>query len=261
MSDLNEHLHCDDVDGVRTLTIDRPQPKNALDAPLRRALRAALTSADRDDAIRCIVLTAVDPVFSAGVDFKSIERGPDSAAGPTDNPAATLRSIRTPVICAVNGACVSGALEIALSATFIVASDQARFADTHARLGVTPTWGMTALLPRAVGIRKAREMSVTGAFVGADEALALGLVNHVVEHRQLLQRSLELAAMIPPGSGATDMLELYGRGEDLSLAAAIASEAAFSAGRTYDLDAFTAAGRQASAQQRSDSHDPGGDEG
>jgi enoyl-CoA hydratase len=145
---------------------------------------------------------------------------------------------------------VSGALELALSATFIVASDRARFADTHALLGVAPTWGLSALLPRAVGIRVAREMSLTGRFVEADEALRIGLANHVVEHEQLLARTLELAVSVPAGQAALDMLELYRRGEDLTLAGGLASEASFSAGRTYDLHAFTSAGRAVSARQR-----------
>ena len=132
-------------------------------------------AADGDPSVRVVVLTGVDPVFSAGVDFKLIERGPDGAAGATDNPAATVRAMRTPVICAVNGACVSGALEIALSASFVVASDRARFADTHATLGVVPTWGLTALLPRAVGVRTAREISVSPARSStAGEAFASG---------------------------------------------------------------------------------------
>ena len=78
----------------------------------------------------------------------------------------------------------------------MVASERARFADTHATLGVVPTWGLTALLPRAVGVRKAREMSVTGAFVDAHEALRLGLVNHVVPHDELLPFARRLAADI-----------------------------------------------------------------
>src|SRR5262245_21333213 len=125
---MSEHLRSEDRGGVRVLTLDRPESKNALHAALRRALRSAFAAADRDDAVRAVVLTAVDPVFSAGVDFKQIEGGPDSAAGPADNPAHALRSVRKPVICAVNGACVSGALELALSAAFIVASERARFA-------------------------------------------------------------------------------------------------------------------------------------
>jgi enoyl-CoA hydratase len=157
--------------------------------------------------------------------------------------------VRKPVICAVNGACVSGALEIALSCSFIVASDRARFADTHAMLGVVPTWGLTALLPRAVGVRKAREMSMSGAFVDAAEALRIGLVNHVVPHKQLLPFTLDLAERIPATQAVAEVLDLYARGEDLSLAAALALETSRSIGRKYDLAAFTAAGRSASARQ------------
>jgi enoyl-CoA hydratase len=114
--------------------------------------------------------------------------------------------MRKPVLCAVNGACVSGALEVALSCSFIVASERARFADTHALLGVVPTWGLTALLPRAVGVRKARQMSITGEFVDASEALRLGLVNHVVPHEQLLSFALGLAARVPSNAAVGEML-------------------------------------------------------
>jgi enoyl-CoA hydratase len=249
-SDDDAHLRIEDVAGVRILTIDRPESKNALHAPLRRSLRGALHAADRDESIRCVVLRAVDPVFSAGVDFKVIDRGPDSAAGAVDNPAAAMRASRTPIICAVNGACVSGALELALSASFVIASNRARFADTHALLGVTPTWGLTALLPRAVGVRFARQMSLTGRFVTAAEALRAGLVNEVVDHDDLVEHTLAVASAIPQGPAARDMLELYRRGEDLTFAGALASEGAFSAGRTYNLESFTAAGRTASRRQR-----------
>jgi enoyl-CoA hydratase len=249
---MDDDLLVEDVDGVRVLTIDRPDSKNALHAPLRRALRHRLAAADRDDDVRAVVVTAVDPVFSAGVDFKLIDRGPDSAAGPDDNPAACLRRLRKPSICAVNGACVSGALELALSASFIVASTRARFADTHARLGVVPTWGLTALLPRAVGVRLARELSVTGRFLDADDASAAGLVNRVVPHDELVATAVELARSVAPTPAVGEMLELYRRGEDLSLAAALASEAAYSAGRTYDTAAFTAAGRAVSARNRTE---------
>jgi enoyl-CoA hydratase len=254
-ADVTDHLEVSECDGVRVLTIDRPEAKNALNPPLRAALVDGFTAADADDAVKAIVLTAVDPVFSAGVDFKQVARGPDGtsvASGPHDNPAAVLRRVHKPVIAAVNGACVSGALEVALSASFIVASERARFADTHALLGVTPTWGLTALLPRAVGVRKAREMSVTGNFVDADEALRVGLVAHVVPHDELLAFTLGLAARIPANSAALEMLALYRRGEDLSLAGAIASETDHGANRKVDLTAFTAAGSAAAARQRED---------
>jgi enoyl-CoA hydratase len=247
---VSEHLRIEQHETVRVLTIDRPESKNALHGPLRAALRAAMGAANDDDRVAAVVLTAVDPVFSAGVDFKQLQRGPDETGNPFDTtPAAAIRAVRKPVICAVNGACVSGALEIALSCSFIVASDRARIADTHAMLGVVPTWGLTALLPRAVGVRKAREMSMSGAFVDAAEALRIGLVNHVVPHKQLLPFTLDLAERIPATQAVAEVLDLYARGEDLSLAAALALETSRSIGRKYDVAAFTAAGRSASARQ------------
>ncbi|NKZ11372.1 enoyl-CoA hydratase [Mycolicibacterium septicum DSM 44393] len=244
-------LQIHDDDGVRILTIDRPAAKNALNGPLRSALRDALGDADRDDSVRAVVLTGIDPVFSAGVDFKQLERGPGESGGPLDiTPAMALRAMRTPTICAVNGACVSGALEVALSCSFIIASDRARFADTHALLGVIPTWGLTALLPRAVGVRKARQMSITGEFVDAHEALRLGLVNQVVHHDDLLRTVMAIAHRIPANAAVPEMLGLYARGEDLSLAGALAAETAHSVGRRYDLAAFTASGSATAARQR-----------
>jgi enoyl-CoA hydratase len=246
---MTEHLHIETTDGVRILTIDRPESRNALHGPLRAALRTAFGAADRDDHVRAVVLTAVDPVFSAGVDFKILEPAADESGSALDvTPAAALRAVTKPTICAVNGACVSGALELALSASFIIASDRARFADTHARLGVVPTWGLTALLPRAIGVRKAREMSITGDFVDAAEALRLGLVNHVVPHDELLTRALGLAGRIPAGTAVGEMLTLYARGEDASLSSALTAETAHSRNRTYDLDAFRAAGTATAAR-------------
>jgi enoyl-CoA hydratase len=117
-------------------------------------------------------------------------------------------------------------------------------------LGVVPTWGLTALLPRAVGVRKAREMSITGAFLDAAEALRIGLVNHVVPHEQLLPFSLSLAERIPDATAVNEMLDLYARGQDMSLDAALALETSHSLGRKYDLAAFTAAGSKTAARQR-----------
>lgn len=248
---MSGHLRIQQHGTVRVLIIDRPESRNALHGPLRTALRAAIGTADEDDSVTAVVLTAVDPVFSAGVDFKQLQRGPDESGNALDpTPAAAIRAVRKPVICAVNGACVSGALEIALSCSFIVASERAKFADTHAMLGVVPRWGLTALLPRAIGVRKAREMSISGAFVDAAEALRIGLINHVVPHEQLVPFTLDLAEQIPHTQAVGEMLDLYARGEDLSLAAALALETSRSVGRKYDLAAFTAAGSQTAARQR-----------
>jgi enoyl-CoA hydratase len=246
---LADELIVDDADGVRTITINRPEVKNALTAAMRARFCAVVQDADRDDATRAVIVTAVDPVFSAGVDFKEIAAG--TARGPASNPGETLRSLRTPVVCAVNGACVTGALELALSCTFIVASERARFADTHARLGVVAAWGLTALLPRAVGVRKAAELSITGNFVDATQALRLGLVNHVVPHDELLPftRSLVVDIAPTPAVGAVD--DRYRRGVGLPLADALALEAAHAATQQVDPAAFGAAGAAAAARQQS----------
>jgi enoyl-CoA hydratase len=241
----------EDQDGIRVVTIDRPEAKNALSGVMRQDLCDLLAAAERDDAVGVVVLTAVDPVFTAGVDFKDVA----TAGPPTDlrfavNPGRALRAMHTPVISAVNGACVSGGLEIVLSSSFIVASERARFADTHARLGVVPGWGLTALLPRAIGVRRAREMSITGNFVDAATALQWGLVNHVVAHEDLLPYTLELAGQIATTGAVREVLSLYERGEDLSFNAALALETSHVAGRPVDLAAFTRAGRETAARQR-----------
>jgi enoyl-CoA hydratase len=246
------HLHVTDDGGVRTIEIDRPEAKNALNGAMRRELCELLAAADRDSGVRAVVLAAVDPVFSAGVDFKDVEPGFDAAGARfAVNPGRALRAMRTPVICAVNGACVSGALEIALSSSFVVASERARFADTHARLGVVATWGLTALLPRAVGVRRAREMSITGNFVDAATALAIGLVNHVVPHEDLRPVARRLAADIADTPAVGEVLDLYARGEHLSLAAALELEAEMTSRRAVDLGAFRAAGEATARRQRS----------
>lgn len=251
----DELLLVDDADGVRTITINRPEAKNALTLAMRLGLCELLGEAEQSPELRAVVIAAADPVFSAGVDFKEVASG--DAAKPWNpfeaqfniNPGKVLRAMTTPVVCAVNGACVSGGLEIALSSSFVVASDKARFADTHARLGVVATWGLTALLPRAVGIRKAREMSITGNFVLADEALRLGLVNHVVAHDELAAFARKLALDVAATGAVTEVMRLYARGEDLSLAEALALEAEHTCRRgTFDAKAFGEAGKATAAR-------------
>jgi enoyl-CoA hydratase len=242
-----ELLLVDDDDGLRTITINRPEVKNALTAAMRTRLCELLEEADADPATRAVVVTAVDPVFSAGVDFREVAAG---TAGSARNPGRELRAMTTPVLCAVNGACVTGGLEIALSCTFVVASERARFADTHARLDVVAGWGLTAMLPRAVGVRKAAEMSITGNFVDAEEALRLGLVNHVVPHDDLLPFTRALAHDIAPTGAVAEVLDVYRRGDGLPIADALALEAEHNAGRRFDPAAFGAKGAATAARRK-----------
>ncbi len=190
-------------DGVATVTMNRPEARNALNGELLGALRSTMATLDTDDSVAVVIVTGADPAFCAGLDLKQL--GPRPAAGapdPGNVGGGPWTPMTKPVIGAVNGPAVTGGLEIALHCDFLVASELARFADTHARVGLLPGWGLSVLLPQAVGIRKARELSFTGAFLAADEAYRCGLVNHVVTHNQLMPAVHAIAREIAANDGA-----------------------------------------------------------
>jgi len=210
--------------GVAVVTLNRPDQRNALNREIQAAIPRVLADLDAADDVDAIVLTGADPAFCAGVDLKELGSGAaggDSAGLvlPKDQ-RGPFPPHRTPIIGAVNGVAITGGLEVALACDFLVASERARFADTHARVGVMPGWGLTVLLPQAVGIRRAREMSITGNFVDAPTALAWGLVNHVVAHDELLPFARQLAADVVgvPRDGVRRMLQTYDETADVTLA-------------------------------------------
>jgi enoyl-CoA hydratase len=184
---------------IAMVTLNRPEARNALSSEVLQLLPRLLAEADDDDTVDVIVLTGADPAFCAGLDLAELA-SPDGArlvrGDASRRNRGPLPPLSKPLIGAINGAAVTEGLELALNCDFLVASERAKFGDTHARLGVMPTWGLTVLLPQAVGVRRAREMSFTGNFVDAAEALALGLVNHVVAHDELIPFTRQLAADI-----------------------------------------------------------------
>ena len=204
-------------EGIGTVTLNRPEARNALNTEVRRELPKAMQRLAADDDVDVVIVTGTDPAFCAGLDLKELAARPaaDSPAKPEPMVAARPRGpfppMSKPVIGAVNGVAITGGLEIALNCSFLVASTRARFADTHARVGVMPSWGLTVLLPQAVGVRKAREMSTTGNFLDAEAALRLGLVNHVVEHDDLIPftRQIALDMIGNDQRGVRRMLETY----------------------------------------------------
>jgi len=213
------------ADRVAVVTLNRPEARNALSADLRSALPELVARADADPEVAVVVLTGADPAFCAGLDLKELGRNggplqPDGAVMPAEagrafsGSRASMLPTDKPVIGAVNGVAVTGGLELALHCDFLVASERARFADTHARVGVQPAWGMTVLLPQAVGIRRAKEMSMTGNFVDAATALEWGLVNHVVAHDELLPFARSLAVDIASSDAGTlgTLLASYNEG-------------------------------------------------
>ncbi len=192
-------IHTEVRGGVATVTMHRPAARNALDSELRRAVPATFRELDADPHVRVMILTGSDPAFCAGLDLKEL-----SANGLAADPDATplpFGGLSKPLIGAVNGPAVTGGLELALGCDILIASERASFADTHARVGVMPGWGLTVLLPQAIGIRRARQMSFTGNYVDAVTAERWGLVNLVVAHEELLDVARSLGrdmASIPP---------------------------------------------------------------
>lgn len=206
-------LLIDTDERVRTLTLNRPQSRNALSAALRDRFFAALADAEADDDIDVVILTGADPVFCAGLDLKEL-------AGQTALPDISPRwpAMTKPVIGAINGAAVTGGLELALYCDILIASEHARFADTHARVGLLPTWGLSVRLPQKVGIGLARRMSLTGYYLSATDALRAGLVTEVVarpaaahrppgggvDRRQQPERGAGIAGVLPPHRRVSD---------------------------------------------------------
>jgi enoyl-CoA hydratase len=188
---------------IATLTINRPGARNALNTEVRSLLPKLMREADGRDDVDVLILTGADPAFCAGLDLKELGSGENRLGGDRDGMSGGGGTGRgpfagrtKPLIGAVNGVAITGGFELALNCDFLVASERAKFGDTHTRVGVMPGWGMTVLLPQAVGVRRAREMSLTGNFMLADEALQFGLVNHVVAHDELIPFTRRLAADI-----------------------------------------------------------------
>jgi enoyl-CoA hydratase len=191
----DEVLLIETTDHIRILTLNRPRARNALSTELRDRLFPALRDAEADGSVDVVILTGTDPAFCAGVDLKELGDGIDGSGGLPDL-SPRWPEMTKPVMGAINGVAVTGGLELALCCDILIASERARFADTHARVGLLPSWGLSVRLPQAVGTGMARRMSLTGDFLLADEALRAGLVTQVVMHDELLDTARAIAGSI-----------------------------------------------------------------
>jgi enoyl-CoA hydratase len=210
------------ADGVAVVTLNRPAKLNALNRGLLDALVSAADTLAAEPGLRAVVLTGAGKAFCAGIDLHELGTGRPIAPAVLD----PLRAFPVPVIGAINGVAVTGGLELALMCDFRVASEAARFADTHARVGVVPAWGLTARLPQAVGPGWARQMSFTGDFVDAATALRIGLVNQVVPAADLIGTAVALATSVASTHEPTlrRIREIYDTVRDGTGAAALAEE-------------------------------------
>jgi enoyl-CoA hydratase len=212
------------ADGVAVVTLNRADARNALSAALLRELVEACAFLGADDGVRAVVLTGADPAFCAGLDLRELGRGEPGLLG--SDVVGALTGMGKPVIGAVNGPAVTGGLELALACDFRIASDRARFADTHARVGIVPGWGLTVRLPLLIGTGWARQMSCTGNYVDAATALRIGLVNDVVAHDALLDTAVALGRDIASCDAAAlgEIRRLYDEVAGVALPAALALE-------------------------------------
>lgn len=187
-------------DGVAVVTLNRPEAMNALSKQLQVLLAATMREMDGREDVRAVVLTGAGTrAFSAGLDLKELGADPsamDDATGttPDANPVKAVEQCRKPVIGAINGVAITGGFELALACDVLIGSEHARFADTHARVGIMPGWGLSQKLSRLIGISRAKELSFTGNFLDAATADRWGLINRVVPAAELLPAARRLAA-------------------------------------------------------------------
>ncbi|MBO0677544.1 enoyl-CoA hydratase [Mycolicibacterium sp. S2-37] len=243
-----------DVDHVRLLTMNRPEARNALSRDLIRALYTELDRADGEGSVHAVVLTGADPAFCAGVDLKEAARdGSDYFAEFQSQSCITrVAEMRTPIIGAINGAVFTGGLEMALGCDFLIASQRAVFADTHARVGILPGGGMTARLPQVVGAAMARRLSMTGEVIDAERAERIGMVTEVVAHERLLDRAIELAAQVAevPAATMAGLKQIYTRGSDPVISPALAAEQDVAGSQARDFAGLSSRFQDVTARNR-----------
>jgi enoyl-CoA hydratase len=183
-------------EGYAVITMNRPQAMNALSRQLRAELAAAITELEAEPNIRVLILTGAGRAFTAGLDLKELgSSDPNTAVfgQSIPDPVTALSKFSGPIIGAINGVAVTGGFELALACDVLIASSEARFADTHARVGVMPGWGLSQRLSRVIGIYRAKELSLSGNFLSAQQACDWGLVNRVVPPEELMPQARALA--------------------------------------------------------------------
>ena len=234
-----------DQDGVAILSLNRPDALNALSPTMFVELRTHIdTIAQQIDTVGCVILRGEGRSFSAGNDLKAIQSG--ERAPSAHFQSETLEAIERlpqPVIAAVQGHCYTGSLELALSCDLMIASESAKFADTHGKWGMSPTWGMSQRLPRRVGLLNAKEMMFSGRVISGTESVALGLANKCVADDELQNEAIAMAQSFLSNSWFTLRADkmLVNGGLDRTLADGVRFERENSPGRGPDMEERLAA--------------------
>lgn len=209
-------------DYIALIRLNRPEALNALNAKLMQELAAAITAADRNEKVRCIVVTGSEKAFAAGADVKEMAEKSftdvyfDDLFAPE---ADAIARCRKPIIAAVSGYCLGGGCELAMMCDFIIAADTAKFGQPEINLGIVAGMGGTQRLTRAVGKAKAMDMNLTGRFMDANEAERCGLVSRVVPVKDLMTEAMKSADKIAQKSALTAMIvkECVNRAQESTL--------------------------------------------
>jgi enoyl-CoA hydratase len=209
-------------DYVSLIRLNRPDAMNALNSTLMRELAAAVTAAEANDKVRCIVITGSEKAFAAGADVREMAEKSfidvffDDLFAPE---AAIIARARKPIIAAVAGYCLGGGCELAMLADFIIAADTAKFGQPEINLGIVAGMGGTQRLTRAVGKSKSMDMHLTGRFMDAAEAERCGLVSRVVPAKTLIEEAMKAAQKIVEKSMVTAMVvkECVNRAQEMPL--------------------------------------------
>jgi enoyl-CoA hydratase len=239
--------------GIATITLNRPEALNALNAELRNGIERTFRELANDREVRAAILTGAGRAFSAGIDLKELSSGRLERSGAADyDMIGAIREFGAPLIGAVNGHAITGGFELALACDLLIASENAQFADTHARVGIVPGWGLSQKLPRLIGVARAKELSFTGNFIGAEQAERWGLVNRVVPAQELLsvcrQLAQDMLSCDPPS--LRRYKQMIDRGYADTLEAGLALEQKISREHLADVTAEAVAARRAGIQDR-----------
>jgi enoyl-CoA hydratase len=242
---------------VAVVTLNRPEAMNALSRALRAALHEAIARLSADPDVSVLILTGAGRAFTAGLDLKELGSdtgglGAANATGSAENPVLAIRECPKPVIGAINGVAITGGFEVALACDVLIASTNARFADTHARVGIMPGWGLSQRLPRTIGVYRAKELSLSGNFLDAQTAFQWGLVNRVVAPEDLMPAAMKLAqemASIPAETLST-YKSIIDQGYDLSLGEGLALEHTLSSANNRLVTPQMVAARREAIQAR-----------
>lgn len=191
-------------EGFATIVFNRPDKLNTLSIQLRQEFAQAVDTLQADPAVHVLILTGAGRAFTAGLDLDEwAAPGVQAAAAYEHDAVATLQRFAGPVIGAINGLAITGGVEIALACDLLIASSDARFADTHVQVGLLPGWGGSARMIERIGLQRAKELALTGRFLAADEALAWGFVTRVVAPDRLRVEAETLARQMLAGVPAT----------------------------------------------------------